>query len=118
MIRIRVRLLWAVLFGLAVSFLCKGSHDTFHSFIHTTWNLENPWLCTTRRPPNTDGDKSLGTELISSRLKKGLPRWLSGKESACNAGSRRRHRFNPCVYKEKCSKFIVSGAGLFEDETD
>ena len=24
-----------------------------------------------------------------------FPQWLSGKESACNAGDNRRHRFDP-----------------------
>ena len=29
----------------------------------------------------------------------GFPRWLSGKESACQYRSRRRHQFNPWVGK-------------------
>ena len=29
----------------------------------------------------------------------GLPRWLSGKESACQCRRRRKSRFNPCVEK-------------------
>ena len=30
---------------------------------------------------------------------KGLPKWLSGKESACQCGQCRRRGFNPCVRK-------------------
>ena len=29
----------------------------------------------------------------------GLPRWLSGKESACQCRRPRRHGFNPCIGK-------------------
>ena len=32
-------------------------------------------------------------------LTTGLPRWLSGKESACQCRRRRRHRFDPWVRK-------------------
>ena len=31
-------------------------YTLIHSFIHTSWNSKSPRLCTTRRPPNTDGD--------------------------------------------------------------
>ena len=37
--------------------------------------------------------------LLHSRKYLGLPRWLSSKESACNAGDIMRYRFDPCVRK-------------------
>jgi len=37
--------------------------------------------------------------LPHSRKYLGLPRWLSSKESACDAGDIMRYRFDPCVGK-------------------
>ena len=39
----------------------------------------------------------------------GLPQWLSGKESACNAGAAGRCRFNPWV-----RKILWRGAGAWQ----
>ena len=34
----------------------------------------------------------------------GLPRWLSGEESACNAGDAKKLTFDPCVAKSPWSR--------------
>ena len=40
----------------------------------------------------------LGCDLHKSNQRKGLPWWLSGKESSCNAGHK-RYKFNPWIRK-------------------
>ena len=67
--------------------------------------LENPrdrgawWAAVSRVAESRTRLRRLSSSSSSSRRSSGLPRWLSGKESACQCRGHRRHGCSPWVGK-------------------
>ena len=67
------------------------------------WNQQNhngPYKRKARRSEWRGGDMMMRVEIrVSHRSRKGLPRWLSGKESGCQCSRHKRCRYDPWVGK-------------------
>ena len=48
--------------------------------------------------------EAMNASIVYTYEDPGLPRWCSRKESACQCGRHKRHRFNPWVHKILCSR--------------
>ena len=55
---------------------------------------------------------------FSLYIKRGLPRWLSGKESTCQCRSHRRHGLDPWVVKIPWWKWQPSQCSTWDDPMD